>query len=194
VGKLRNLMQTVSIAVLVLAASQASADVSGMLMMCTSCHGEDGRGEESDIPIIAGIPAIVQEDALFAYQDGARNCSSKPMMCKSISRLTEEQIVELVAHFAAMPYVPAGEEFDAALAQTGKTLHQENCAICHGADDPGDAEASILHGQRTAYLRHALQEYAAGTREQLPAMQKKISALSSDDFEALLNYYASFRP
>lgn len=194
VGKLKNLMQTISIAVLVLAASHASADISGMLKMCAGCHGEDGRGVDSDTPIIAGIPAIVQEDALFAYQDGARNCGTKPMMCKSASRLTEEQIVDLAAHFSAMPYVPAGEEFDAALAQTGETLHQENCAICHGADDPGDAEASILHGQRTAYLRHALQEYAAGAREQLPVMQKKISALSSDDIEALLNYYASYRP
>ena len=92
-----------------------------------------------------------------------------------------------------MPYAAAGEEFDATLAQAGKAIHLANCALCHGQDDPGDAEASILHGQRKDYLRYALQQYAAGERLQLPAMEKKTKLLSSDDIEALLNYYASYQ-
>jgi len=180
-------------AVLLFLCGPVWADVSGMLMICSNCHGEDGRGVESDVPIIAGIPAVIQEDALYAYLDGDRQCASKPMMCKAASRLTEEQIVEFAAHFSAMPYIAAGEEFDAVLADVGKAIHDKNCAICHGADDPGDAEASILHGQRKDYLRYALQQYAAGERSQLPAMEKKTSVLSSDDIEALLNYYASYR-
>lgn len=186
-------MPAVIVTTLLCSFGQVSADVSGVLRLCTGCHGEDGKGTEADIPIIAGIPAIVQEDALYAYADGGRKCGDKPMMCKSAERLTEDQIVELAAHFAAMPYAAAGEEFDTALAATGQTIHAENCAICHGADDPGDAEASILHGQRKEYLRHVLQEYAAGERNQLPAMQKKTSELSSEDIEALLNYYASYQ-
>jgi sulfide dehydrogenase cytochrome subunit len=169
------------------------ADVDGMLKMCNTCHGEDGRGIESDTPIIAGIPAVIQEDALYAYLDGDRQCGDVPMMCKVASRLTEEQIVEFAAHFSAMPYAAAGEEFDAELAKTGESIHKENCAICHGADDPEDAEASILHGQRVGYLRNVLQQYAAGERVQLPAMEKTTSVLSSDDIEALVNYYASYR-
>lgn len=163
------------------------------LSMCVSCHGQDGRGTESDVPIIAGIPAVVQEDALYAYQEGDRNCGSKPMMCKMAERLSEEQISTLAEHYAAMPYEPAGEEFDAALAEAGKALHQEKCAICHGSDDPGDAEFSILHGQRKDYLRYALTQYAAGERKQMPAMERQVSELSSDDIAALVNYYASYR-
>jgi len=176
-----------------LLAGPASADVSAQLAMCKDCHGEDGRGNETDIPIIAGIPALVQEDALFEYIDGERNCGNKPLMCKIVSRLTEEQVTELAEHYAAMPYQAAGEDFDAALADAGKAIHMENCAICHGKDDPGDGEASILHGQKKDYLRYALHQYAAGERKQLEAMQGKTSALSSDDIEALLNYYASYR-
>jgi len=168
-----------------------------MLMMCSTCHGEDGLGTNSEIPIIAGVPATVQEDALYAYADGARNCVSSPMMCKLATGLTEEQIVELSAHFAELPYQAAGEEFDAALAEAGQKLHQTGCAICHGADNPSEADAnmgaSILHGQPKDYLRYALQQYAAGERSQLPMMEKMITPLSSDDIEALLNYYASYR-
>ena len=175
----------------------AWAGAQDMLMMCSTCHGEDGLGTSSDIPIIAGIPAIVQEDALFAYADGARKCVSSPMMCKLASGLTEEQIVELAAHFAELPYQAADQEFDGALAEAGQKVHQTNCAICHGADNPGEANADMgaspLHGQSKDFLRYALQQYASGERSQLPMMEKVITALSSDDIEALLNYYASYR-
>ncbi len=171
----------------------ATAADDPMLAMCVTCHGEDGLGTESDIPIIAGIPAVVQEDALYAYLDGDRTCGSKPMMCKITERLSEEQITALSEHYAAMPFVPADEEFDAGLAEAGKALHQKGCAICHGSDDSGDGESSILHGQRKGYLRFALTQYAAGERKQMPAMEKSVSQLSSDDIEALVNYYASYR-
>ncbi len=189
----KKLMLVTALPVMLLFGGNAIADISGPLKMCAKCHGDDGRGTESDIPIIAGIPAIVQEDALYAYLDGDRNCGSYPLMCKSVSRLNEEQIVELAEHYAAMSFAPAGEDFDATLAEAGKALHMDNCAICHGNDDPGDAEASILHGQRKDYLRYSLQQYAAGERKQLPAMLKKTSVLSADDIEALLNYYASYQ-
>lgn len=177
---------------IVFVCGSAEADISAALKMCVDCHGEDGRGTESDIPIIAGIPAPVQEDALYEYIDGARHCGNKPLMCKIVSRLSEDQVTELAAHFAAMPYEAAGEAFDSALALQGRTIHMDNCAICHGEDDHGDGEASILHGQKKDYLRYALKQYAAGERSQLDAMKSKTSALSEDDIEALLNYYASY--
>jgi len=178
---------------LLLLCGQASADISGSLMMCGACHGEDGRGGASNIPVIGGLPAVVQEDALFAYMDGDRKCASTPMMCKAVANLTEDQIVELAEHYSAMPYASAGEDFDAALVDAGKAIHDKSCAMCHGADGPDDASSGILHGQRKDYLRYALEQYAAGGRNEMPAMKKKTNALSSDDIEALLNYYASYR-
>jgi len=186
-------VKAIIITALLFLSGPSSADVSGMLVMCGACHGEDGLGKQANVPIIAGIPAIVQEDALYAYVDGDRDCGAVPMMCNTASRLTEDQIVELAAHYSAMPFAPAGEEFDATLAAAGESIHKKNCAICHGADDPGEAEGSILHGQRKEYLRYVMQQYAAGERTQMPAMEKKISALSGDDIEALVNYYASYR-
>lgn len=195
---IRNRIRVITrVSILLVLIVPAWAGAQDMLKMCIECHGEDGLGTDSDIPIIAGMPALVQEDALYAYVDGARSCVSKPMMCKTALRLTEEQIVDFAAHFAELPYKAAGEEFDAALAAAGQKIHKSGCAICHGADGPGDSEgdmeAGILHGQRKDYVRYALQQYIAGDREQLPAMKKKTSPLSADDIEALVNYYASYR-
>lgn len=170
----------------------ANGDPSAALAMCTACHGDDGIGADPGVPIIAGIPAVVQEDALYAYMDGDRTCGSKPMKCTIVNQLTEDQVVELAAHYAALPFKPAIEEFDAALAEEGKKLHDADCGICHG-DSPSDADASILLGQRKEYLRHSLEQYAAGERAQLPAMEQKTSQLSAEQIEALLNYYASYR-
>jgi sulfide dehydrogenase cytochrome subunit len=161
--------------------------------MCAGCHGADGRGGDAKTPIIAGMPDVVQEDALFGYADGDRKCGSNPMKCTMVANLSEDQIIDGAAHFSALPYAAAGEEFDATLAEAGKAIHAKDCAMCHGADGPDEnSMGGPLHGQRMAYLKYALEQYAAGNRSQLPAKEKKLSALSDDDKEALLNYYASF--
>ncbi|NIO42951.1 MAG: hypothetical protein GTO41_24020 [Burkholderiales bacterium] len=196
----RNISIVLGLFALLLLIIPADSTAQDMLKICINCHGEDGLGKDSDdrdTPIIAGEKAAALEDALYAYLDGARTCVSAPMMCKSVARLTEEQISEYAAHFSALPYKPAGEDFDAALAAAGESIHKANCAKCHGADHPSEADAdigaSMLHGQRKNYLRQAMQQYASGEREQLPAMEEKLSALSAADVDALLEYYASYR-
>lgn len=193
----RSILAVICLLALLAFVFPAASGAQDMLQICINCHGEDGLGKDSDTPIIAGEKTATLEDALYAYLDGARKCVSAPMMCKSVAKLTEEQIPEYAEYFAALPYKPAGEEFDAALAAAGEEIHKVSCAKCHGADHPSEADtdigASMLHGQRKNYLQYAMEQYAAGEREQLPAMEAKISALSADDIEALINYYASYR-
>jgi sulfide dehydrogenase cytochrome subunit len=189
------LLATAGVLGLIVFSGPAMADASQSMPMCAGCHGADGAsGITPDTPIIAGLDAAVLEDAMFAYLDGGRKCApSGAMMCQITTSLSEDDIVELAAHFAAMPYKPAGEAFDAALAATGEEIHENNCAMCHGIHEPGDPQFSIVHGQKMAYLRNVIQQYAAGERDQLPPMQTAISALTPEETEALLNYYASYR-
>lgn len=170
----------------------AHADISAVLPMCTGCHGADGVGIEANIPTIGGIPATLQEDALYAYKDGDRQCGAVPLMCNIVAGLTEEQVTELAAHYSAMTYKASNEEFDAALAEQGKAIHDADCMICHG-NDPGTAQFGVLHGQRMDYLRFSLSQYAAGERTQMPMMEAKTTSLTADQIEALVNYYASYR-
>lgn len=192
---MHKLLATTGVLGLIIFSGAAMADASQSLPVCAGCHGADGAsGITPDTPIIAGLDVGVLEDAMFAYMDGGRTClPSGAIMCQITTSLSEDDVVELAAHFADMPFKPAGEDFDAALAAIGEEIHEDNCAMCHGIHEPGDPQFSIVHGQKMAYLSGVLQQYAAGERDQLPPMQAAISALTPEDIEAIVNYYASYR-
>ena len=175
-----------------LGASAAGAVDSELLQKCTICHGEQGNSDESAYPSIAGLPFQLQVDAMVAYRNGHRDCGPVPRMCKIAQELTDEQIRDLSAHFAAFAFRPANQPFDAALVEKGRHLHEDYCEVCHG-DGPEDAEKSILHGQWADYLRYSLSQYRSGHRDQPPSMRRQTDKLTDEDIEALVNFYASYR-
>lgn len=184
-------------------APQASADVASLAGDCDDCHGVNGISQWADMPTIAGIDEFVHSEALFIYRDNARPCADSQYrrgetgrpptnMCQVTQDLSDVQIEELAAHYAALPFATAAQNFDADLAAAGKAVHDEGCGLCHtdGGSNPAD-ESSILAGQWTGYLERSMAEYRAGERDQPPRMQQAIDELSDDDVLALLHYYAS---
>ena len=181
----------------------ATADVGATAATCDGCHGDGGVSQWTDVPTIAGMPAVVQEDALFIYADKARPCAESKFrqgdtsraatsMCDIAAGLSEEEIVDIAAHYAALAFVPAKQDFDAALASAGEAVHKEQCDRCHseGGSNPDD-EAGILAGQQMGYLKTTFAEFASGEREQPGKMKEKMDLLSADDVNALLHFYAS---
>ncbi|MBT8098647.1 MAG: c-type cytochrome, partial [Gammaproteobacteria bacterium] len=145
----------------------------------------------------------VHSEALYVYRDKGRPCAKskyrqgdtarpETSMCDVTADLSDEMIEKLSGHYAALPFVPAKQDFDASLATAGKVIHERDCARCHsdGGSNPED-EASILAGQWLGYMRATFAEYASGEREQLDKMKQKMDSLSNEDVEALLHYYAS---
>ena len=67
------------LAIVITGAVQAAPEI---VEACKSCHAEDGAGVgKAIVPIIAGMPAVHIEEALYAYKDGARQCLEEPVMC-----------------------------------------------------------------------------------------------------------------
>ena len=165
--------------------------------------GRNGMGKTTLVRTIAGIDPFVHSDALWAYVDGARPCATGPYrqgdlsraatnMCDVSAALSEDEIEAIAEHYAALPFVAAEQDFDPGLAASGQAVHAEQCARRHsdGGSNAAD-EASILAGQWMGYLRVTFAQYASGEREQPAKMQEKMDALSADDVEALIHYYAS---
>ena len=181
----------------------AADSMEQLVKECDGCHGVDGVSQWDDMPTIAGISEFVHSDALFIYQDRARPCAQSEYrigdtgrpatdMCAIAEKMTESQMEEIAAYYAAKPFVPANQDFDAALAEQGRKVHDKECERCHtdGGANPDD-DASILKGQWMGYMRHTFAEYASGERDQPKRMKEKMDALTEEDTEALLNYYAS---
>jgi cytochrome c553 len=164
---------------------------------CKACHAEDGSGVgKRVVPVIAGMPAVHIEEALYAYKDGARQCLEEPVMCETAALLTDDNVADLAEYFAAIDRPSLDEDIDAELAALGEPVHKRLCARCHlPPNDPnvGDVLGPPLHGQRADYLSYALESYISGTRENLlDEMKEKISLLDEGDVEALAHYYGSY--
>lgn len=176
-----------------------------LITMCNDCHGSDGVSMESDMPSIAGISETSISDMLFNYVDGGRPAAkgkfrhgdtTRPEtdMIEIAKAMSEEEIEHVAKYYGAKDFTPAKQNFDAELAQKGEKIHQKNCAKCH--DDGGcikDDDASILAGQWSTYLASAFAEYQAKKRVTEDKMQSSIDALSDEQIQALINYYASLQ-
>jgi sulfide dehydrogenase cytochrome subunit len=185
------------------ASASMAGDLEAAVENCNGCHGDNGVSQWTDVPTIAGVPEFVHADALYIFRDEARPCTESKYrqgdtsraattMCAVAADLSDEMIDELAAHYAALPFVAAKQEFDAGLAAAGKAVHEAECDRCHseGGSNPED-EAGILAGQWMGYLEDTFAEYSTGEREQPKKMEEKLNALSADDVKALVHYYAS---
>lgn len=185
------------------ASAAMAGDLDSIVADCNGCHGDNGVSQWTDVPTIAGVPEFVHSDALYLFRDEARPCSESQYkqgdtskaattMCAVTADLSDDQIDEIAAYYAGLPFVAAKQDFDAALAEAGKAVHEAQCDRCHseGGSNPED-EAGILAGNLMGYLKAQLAAYRAGEREQPAKMEEKVNALSDDDVKALVNYYAS---
>ncbi len=190
---------------LVCAATAQSQDLKSTIADCDACHGKDGVSARAEVPTIAGISAFAHEEYLLVYKDDARPCEkteylpcdcdtprAATTMCAEAKELSDDQISAIAAHYAGLKFVPAKQEFDAAKAAAGAKVHAAQCEKCHSDNGANaDDDASILAGQWMAYLERSFTEYRAEKRDQPKNMKAKLDALSDEEIDALVHFYAS---
>ncbi len=170
---------------------------------CMDCHGVDGISQHSQMPSIAGASTTYIEGTMFAYLDGLRpaveskyffgdTSRASTDMKKIAEQLTEAQIAEIAKYFAKKPFVAAKQEFNAELAAKGKTLHDSKCEKCHQqAGALAEDDAGILAGQDKKYLDLTMKHILDGSRDAGRTMRQKLAQLKEDEWQALLEFYAS---
>jgi cytochrome subunit of sulfide dehydrogenase len=181
----------------------SASDIDAIIEDCNGCHGDNGVSQWSDVPTIAGIDAFGTADALFMFRDEERPCSESEYrqgdtsraattMCAVTADLSDDDIEVLGDTYAEFAFVAAVQDFDAALAESGAAIHEQQCDKCHSDGGANvEDEASILSGQWMSYLEISFADYLSGDRPQDKKMKEKLEALSADDVKALVHYYAS---
>ena len=155
------------------------------------CSGRESELRHLDQPGAVLEPLLLEE---LEDADALEGLDRAALVARLGKLISDEQIDEIAAYYAVMEFVPAKQDFDAALAATGKAVHDDKCEKCHsdGGTNPDD-EAGILGGQWMGYMKATFAEYRAGEREQPKSMEEVLNALSEDDAKALLHYYASLQ-
>jgi len=176
-----------------MAASGDAKRGSALAAGCAGCHGAQGISPTDAFPNLAGLPADVIYKQLDDYRTGKRQ---NPIMQSMAAALSDQQIADLAAHFAALPAGQPGADAEApALVRVGSPLRSiAPCAVCHGPLGRKDG-APPLHGQKRAYLEAQLDAFATGARHNdiNQQMREVAHALSAPERAALADWYGEVR-
>jgi cytochrome c553 len=143
------------------------------------------------MPSLAGQQPHFLTLQLILFREGLRPV---PAMAEPVRGLTDQQVEDIAAYFAAYPSAPDPERgaHDAALAARGAQISvQRNCNVCHLPSYAGRAQVPRINHQREDFLVHTLIEYRdnqrVGTDTQMNAV---MFGMSDDDIRAIAHYLA----
>lgn len=157
------------------------------VMLCTSCHGENGVPLEANYPVIWGQQYFYIYTQLRDYGAGRRQ---NEIMTGIAAEYTRDQAKLLAEHFAALEWPDiqsATEEGDANLANKGITGGQ--CSACHGKWE-GDSRIPRAAGQQAAYLEQTMKDFKNEVRMNAPDKISTMKQLDDATIEALSRYLA----
>lgn len=165
---------------------------------CNNCHGANGVSADAAFPNISGQSVAAIYKQLEDFKSGKRN---PEVMGVYVSPLSEQDLLDIAAHFASLPnpYAAAVRNPDSADSAAWHLIEVGNperglapCAACHGPlgitfGAPG------LQGQQRAYLIQQMQALAAGSRHNDISQQMRSVArqLTGSEIAMLAAYYSN---
>ncbi|MXQ14317.1 c-type cytochrome [Microvirga makkahensis] len=174
---------------------------------CFQCHGMDGEGDAAAaFPRLSGQVYKYLYDSMKDYASGARQ---NPIMTPIAQSLSEQQIRDVSAYYAAQEQAPfvSPEAADPRLLQHGGALAAigssergiQGCINCHGPAGAGlPPTYPYLAGQYAMYMEAQLNAWKGGTRKSdrlsAVAMEDIAKRMTDEDIRAVSIYYASIRP
>lgn len=174
-------------------------------LYCSACHGDNGTSPSRNWPSLTGQkPDYVMKTLLDYKQDMRRDHYRKAYVMTRMSRLlSEQQMADLAAYYAAQPAPVVPPTTDPKLAKKGAQLAAQGddkrgiaaCSACHGEHGESGVtpDTPALAGQTPEYFIQAMRMYKQGMRtsDVGGVMRMYAKSLSDTEIQALAHYYAS---
>src|SRR5215831_4472764 len=161
--------------------AEAEAILGAKLLVCNTCHGENGIPRNAATPIIWGLQENYLVKQLHDFQSGSRD---NEVMTWMATALSQAELAPAAAYFAKKNW-PAQS---ASATSTSPPAVVAVCQACHQQNLAGGLPAPRLAGQRYEYLVEAMRRYAEGERTNNADMARIMEALSPAEREAMARY------
>ena len=162
-------------------AAEAEAILGAKLLVCNTCHGNNGIPRNAAVPVIWGLQENYLKKQLHDFTSGVRD---NEVMTWMATALTPAELGSAATYFAKKnwPARPAGA------ASPSPPAIVAVCQACHQQNLAGGLPAPRLAGQRYEYLVEAMRRYAEGERTNNAEMMNIMKALSPAEREAMARY------
>jgi cytochrome c553 len=160
---------------------------------CAACHGADGNASIPGTPSLAGQPVFFTHWQLIKFRDGRRK---DPVMSPFAQNLTDADMGDLAAYYAAQPPRPRPAATDPEKVAAGQKLADfHHCTSCHRPGLVGQQQVPRLAGQDYTYLLRLLRGFKAKTASDLDGtMTIAAQPLGDEDILSLVHFIASLSP
>ena len=161
--------------------------------VCIVCHGPGGNAVLPGIPSLSAMPAFYTHWQLNMFRDGRRR---DPQMTAFAERLSDTDMADLSAYYAAQAATARPADIDTARAAAGEPRAQAlHCTSCHGPTLMGQQAVPRLAGQDLVYLEKRLRGYRTRTTSDLDGQMTMVAQpLTEEDILALVHFMAGARP
>lgn len=165
--------------------AEAEAILGAKLLICSTCHGDNGVPRNRGTPIIWGQQENYLVKQMHDFQHGDRDSDVMSWMATALS---QAELGQAAAYFAKKGWpaqrVAASTSPPAAAPPDGVAV----CEACHQQKLAGGLAAPRLAGQRYEYLIEAMHRYAEGGRTNNTDMMRIMEAIPSAEREAIARY------
>jgi cytochrome c553 len=154
------------------ASGPSDPHIAGLVHVCSSCHGFEGRSISPTFPRLAAQQEEYIKTQLKAFHDHTRaDPHAHTYMWGMAARLTDADIQGLAAYYSSRSAVP-GTPGDPALMAAGKAIFDNGiddrsvpaCQVCHGDKGQGADAVPRLAGQHPEYIEEQLANFASNAR------------------------------
>lgn len=168
-------------------------------MVCSACHGSDGRGIGPEYPNLGGQHYSYLLKQMQAFKSGERQAT---LMMGQLDNVSEQQIKNIAAFYAEQPLAEGTAEAGAEVLTLGERIYRAGaadrgvaaCIACHspGGHGNGPAVYPSLSGQPARYTELQLNAYREGERQtdaNMGGVMRSIAQyLTDEEIEAVSAY------
>jgi len=167
--------------------------------VCASCHGEQGRSTDRNIPSLAGQMPQYMIAQLKDFRTQTRAEAGTKAYMWGVSALLDDATIGGLAEYYGAQTPAKGKAGSAAMIAAGRKIFKEGittrgvraCAACHGEGGEGQAGFPRLAGQHAPYVFAQLKVFGTKLRPHGIVMQVETRTMMPAEMRAVAEYVQS---